>query len=313
VATGAATKYAGDFEELGVSARAVGMGSAFVAAGADPSAMYYNPAASALSAQRSVLLMHSENFGGLVKNDFASFILPAEKAAYGVALLHNGVFGIKLTELRRPDLPLGAEYTDTTVSEGETSYVARINTPVVSKTVNAGDWLAYLNYARAVTSYLYIGGNAKIIYRSTGASSCFGMGLDLGAVVVPVRDFNIALRVRNLTTSPLFWDTKTRESMDPRPVLGLAKGFDLARDHHVLVSIEAEGNLEGLPIEQNLGAEYRFKNLLNGRLGFHRGNFTFGLGGEYKGFFLDYAYDTAPYRDASDLPASQRIAGGFRF
>jgi hypothetical protein len=53
--------------------------------------------------------------------------------------------------------------------------------------------------------------------------------------------------------------------------------------------------------------------LLHGRLGFHRGNFTFGLGGEYKGFFLDYAYDTAPYRDASDLPASQRIAGGFRF
>jgi len=308
-----ATRYAGDFEELGVSARAVGMGSAFVAAGADPSAMYYNPAASALSEQRSVLLMHSENFGGLVKNDFASLILPAQNSAYGLGLLHNGVFGIKLTELRRPDLPLGAEYTDTTVNGAETTFAARINTPVVSRTVNAGDWLLYLNYARAITRGVLVGGNAKVIYRTTGASSCFGMGLDLGATVVLARDFNVGLRVRNLTTSPLFWDTRTRESMDPRPVLGLAKGFTLARDHHVLVSIEAEGNFEGLPIEENLGAEYRFRNLLCGRLGFHRGNFTFGLGGEYRGFFLDYAYESAPYRDAGDPLASQRIAGGLRF
>jgi len=319
------TKYAGDFEELGASARSVGMGSAFVAVGQDPSALYYNPSASAFQDQRSVALMHAENFGGLVKSDFASVMLPAGRSSIGFGLLHNGVSGIKLTELPNPSLPVGVEYTDTTIlvrdtlvggdslHAGDTLIASRLNTPFITKTVAAADWVLYFNYARAVNPHLLLGGNAKLIYRTTGVSTAYGMGLDLGATVVVTRDFNIGLRVRNLTTSPLFWDTRTRESMGPRAALGLGKAFVLGKDHRFLVDIEAEGNLEGLPIEENLGFEYQYRNMLKGRLGFHRGNFTFGLGGEYKRFFVDYAYETAAYADARDLPPSQKIAGGVKF
>jgi len=65
-ATAFATKYAGDFEELGTSARAIGMGGAVVAAASDPSAIYYNPSRPSGFERTSVLFLHSEDFSGLV-------------------------------------------------------------------------------------------------------------------------------------------------------------------------------------------------------------------------------------------------------
>jgi hypothetical protein len=313
VGTGSATKYAGDFEELGVSARSVAMGSALVAAGADPAALYYNPSASALLSKSDVMLMHAEDFGGLVKNDFASVALPSDKSCIGFGLLHNGVSGIKLTKLLNDSLPLGAEFVDTTFSNGDTLIDTVINVPVVSKTVSAADWVFYFNYARQLSSHFLVGGNAKLIYRTTGVSTCFGMGLDAGATIVLVKDFNIGLRVRNISTAPLFWDTKTIESVMPTIALGIGKTFGLGRKDRLLVDAEGEGNFEGLPIEENIGLEYQFHDVLFGRLGFQRGNFTMGLGGQYKQFFLDYAFQTAAYTDAQDLPSSQKIAGGIRF
>jgi len=309
-----ATKYAGDFEELGVSARSAAMGSALVAVGADPAALYYNPSATALLDKRDVMLMHAENFGGLVRNDFGAVALPTEKGSLGFGLLHNGVSGIKLTRLLNDSLPLGVEFVDTVfTNNGDTLIDTVINVPIVSKIVSAADWVFYFNYARRLSSHFLVGGNAKLIYRTTGVSTCFGMGLDLGATVVLVKDFNVGLRVRNLSTAPLFWDTRTRESVLPRVALGIGKAFNVGRQDKLLLGAEAEGNFEGLPIEENLGLEYQFHNVLFGRLGFHRGNFTMGLGGQYKQFFLDYAYETAAYSDARDLPSSQKIAGGIRF
>jgi hypothetical protein len=101
--------------------------------------------------------------------------------------------------------------------------------------------------------------------------------------------------------------------MDPRAVLGLSKAFTPTPNHRFLLSIEAEGNLEGMAIEENLGAEYSYRDMLFARLGLHRGNLTFGLGGSYKRFFLDYAYETAAYADSKELPASQKLAGGIQF
>jgi hypothetical protein len=201
-----------------------------------------------------------------------------------------------------------------TLLRGDTLVRTLLNAPFVSRVVSAADWVLYLNYARALTNRLYLGGNVKLIYRTTGAATGLGMGLDLGATWVIARDFNLGLRVRNLTTSPLFWDTKTRESMGPRAALGLARAFRFGGgQHRLLFDLEAEAGLEGLGLDENLGVEYRYRDLLAGRLGFRRGNFTFGLGGEYKRFFLDYAYETAAYSGSRDLPPTQRVAGGLKF
>jgi len=71
-----ATRYAGEFLRIGVGARALGMGSAFAGLADDGSAAFWNPAGLATLTSREVTLMHAEQFGSIVKYDFASYTMP---------------------------------------------------------------------------------------------------------------------------------------------------------------------------------------------------------------------------------------------
>jgi len=290
-----ATRYAGDFEELGTSARAIGMGGAVVAAAADPSAIYYNPSRTSGFARTSVLFLHSEDFSGLVNHNYlgASFHSPLQSV--GFAVLQNGVPGIPLTAL--PD---------------STKEVGEDNRPYVLRYVSANQVVGYVNYARTLSPYVALGGNAKIIYHDLGVGSAFGMGLDLGATITPMADLDIGLRVRNASTSPLFWDTGTRELVTPSGALGLAKTFRLSRDRLTL-ALEAEGNTDELKFTPNFGVEYGFREVLYGRLGVYRSNFSLGLGLRIKRFHVDYGYAQGAAPDARDLGSPQQLSGGFEF
>ena len=295
VATAVATRYADDFEELGTSARAMGMGGAVVAAASDPSAIYYNPSLTSGFSRTSVLFLHSEDFSGLVKHNYLGISFHSPLQSVGFAVLQNGVPNIPLTTV-----------PDTTQPSGPN------NRPYVLRYVSATDVVGYVNYARTLSPYASIGGNAKIIYEDLGVGSAFGMGVDLGATVTPMTDLDIGLRVRNASTSPLFWDTGTRELVMPRGALGLAKSFRMSRDRLTL-AFEAEANVEGLEFTPNYGIEYGFRNVLFGRLGVYRGNFTFGVGLRIKRFHVDYGYASGVASDARDLGSPQQVSGGFEF
>lgn len=293
----AGTKYAGEFEELGVSARTWGLGGTSVASPFDPSTIYYNPAGIAF-VPRSAFLMHQENYRGMVKNDFAGISIPARPSAFGVGVYHTGVSNIVLTTL--PDTLAPPSDTNPPESTGVTS---------------AADWIVYLNYARTLAPNLAWGGNAKIIYRTLGPASAFGMGIDAGLLFKSLVD--IGVRVRNVSTSPLFWSTGTRELILPRAALGLSKVFhhDV---HRFRLSLEQELQFEGmeetalhhfgpLSLEENFGFEYSYRELLAGRIGFYKHRLCFGLGGRYRNFNLDYAYESFI------LGANHRISGGIVF
>jgi len=290
-----ATKYAGDFEEFGTSARAIGMGGAVVSHVAGPSAIYYNPALAARSPLTSALLLHSEDFSGLVQHNFLGVSFGSGLQSLGVGLLHNGIPGIKLTVL-----------PDTTQPPGEN------NQPIVREIVNANQLVCYLNYCRVLSTHLSLGGNAKVIYQSLGPGSCFGMGLDLGVVVTPADGIDVGLRVRNASTSPLFWTTGTRELVLPRPCVGLSKSFRIGRDA-LLLAAELEADPETQDLYHNLGLEYSFREVLFGRLGIHRGNITFGLGARYKRLYFDYGYSGGYAPGSRELGSAQQISGGVEF
>jgi hypothetical protein len=290
-----ATEYSGDFEELGTSARAIGMGGAVVATLAGPAAIYYNPARAGLSEGTGLLFLHSEDFSGLVQHNFLGASFASRLQSFGVAVLHNGVPGIKLTAL-----------PDTTLPPGEN------NRPYVERIVSANQLVGYFNYARILTPLVALGANAKLIYQDLGVGSCFGMGLDLGLALTPVPGLDIGLRVRNISTSPLFWTTGTRESILPRAALGVDKTFRFGRDA-LKLALEVNAIPEDLAFGHNLGVEYSFRDALYGRVGMHEGNLTFGLGGRYRRFYVDYGYTSGYAAGSRELGSAQQFSGGVEF
>lgn len=291
----AATPYAGDFEELGTSARSIGMGGAVVAAALDPSAIYYNPALTSRSSRIAATFLHSEDFSGLMSHNYLGASFGSGRQAFGFAVLHNGIPGIKLTALPDSTRPPGPD-----------------NPPYVVREVSANQLVGYVNFARALSPFLSVGANGKVIYQDIGVGSCFGMGLDLGVTVTPVTDLDVGLRVRNASTAPLFWDTGTREQILPRACLGVAKTFRFGRDRLVLAA-ENEAELGGLALSPNFGVEYAFRNLLHARLGVYHGHLAFGVGLRYKRFYVDYGYSAGVAPGARELGSPQQVSGGIEF
>ena len=104
-----AAKYAGEFMRLGLGARPIGTGGAYVATVADGTAVYWNPGNLSRLTGKDIMLMHSESFGGLLNYDAVSFALPSLRAnsplAVGFALFRLGGGDIKLTSLANPTQP----------------------------------------------------------------------------------------------------------------------------------------------------------------------------------------------------------------
>jgi len=290
--------YTGDFEELGSSARAMGKGSAVVSSLLDASTIYYNPAFTSLFSQREITFLHSENFGGLFRNDYLGFVYPFANYSLGLGIYAIFVPGVKITKLLNETLPPSPE-----------------NPVVVERIVTTYDGIFYLNYSQSLLkgpANLTLGINGKVFYRSLGVDDAFGFGGDLG-LGFKSGLVSLGLRLRNLFASPLLW-SDTTEYIKMRGAVGITKIFHLLGGDFGL-SYEIEGNTEDLPFYSNLGLEYNWR-FLSFRFGLLRRCPTFGFGIVYKNFYCDYAYESGHYPEpeSRELPSSPiKISGGVRF
>ena len=136
------------------------------------------------------------------------------------------------------------------------------------------------------------------------------MGFDCGALIEIPPEFKVGLKLSNLTTSPLFWSTKTRELISPKVILGIAKTFNI-KTSMLLLTSDLETYFDKFNMSTNIGIEYLYKNTIGLRFGYYHWNPTLGVGLKFKRLFIDYAYLSRYNQE--DLGASQKFSGGIRF
>lgn len=161
----AQVKFSNEFLNIGVGARALGMGNVSLANVDDVTAGYWNP--SSLVRQKNNIeigLMHSEYFAGIAAYEFGAISFKLDSvSALGVSMLRFGV----------DDIPNTINLVD---PNGNFDY-NRITS------FSSADNGFLISYARKIgPKGLALGGNVKIVYRKVGQfANALGFGVDLSA------------------------------------------------------------------------------------------------------------------------------------
>ena len=284
--------YTGDPLLLGAGARALGMGSAYVALSFDATAIYWNPAGltpevsptrsrtdfdsrSSLP-KREIHLQHAEQFGGSVNQDIFALRLPLRKGGIGLGIVRAGVDGIALTGLEDPDRPIGPD-----------------NRPVIIDKISTADYVFRIAYGRHITDKLRLGAGIKMIRRDLSVGIGSGFGLDIGLLYLPTSTFRIGATIRDLTKTRIAFPDGISDRISPSLLIGSAlqrrvPGGDMTAGFSTHLNDKKSTREKTRSIQ--LGIEYRLQHRLAFRLGYKDGHFTAGTGLQLHRFGVDLAF-----------------------
>jgi hypothetical protein len=293
-------KYAGEFLNLGAGGRGLGMGGAYIALARDVSAAYWNPAGLVNIDYPQIMLMHAEQFAGVVNYEFGSFAVPfGAYRSLGFSLIRLGVDDIPETRLKNPNEKL-----------------SETNRPYIARTFSDAEYALFLSYAVKRSKKLSLGGNVKILHKGVGNNSAWGLGFDIAALYNPLGNLNIGLNLQDITTTVLVWNTESRRREIIVPALKAGVAYPLAIPvvgGFMSPALDLEMRFEGrdyaaqfaagrMSIDTHLGWEYQ-RELLALRLGSDVGRFTVGAGISLPKLQIDYAF-----LSHSDLGDTHRIS-----
>ena len=329
-------KYAGEFLKIPVGARALGMGSAFVALADDATAVYWNPAGLVFASQRQAWAEHAEQFGDLVNHDFLAFEQPLAATggghSQGIAFgfLRSAVDNIAIRNKDPEDLIPDVEFEDVNgnghwdFDPNDPEGSERLFIENIPMYMDSEAEMAFLfSYGRELGSKLAIGGTAKIIRQSLPGNSSFGIGADLGFIYSPTPTLSAGLKVSDVTTTLLAWDSGRRETIAPAVTIGgqytralealhgvvtFAGDMDMSFDNRKTASGVSFGETV-LGADFHGGIEYWYERTVALRFGGMTNALTGGAGFRYRGFGVDYAF----VGDHPAFDSSHRIGGSYRF
>jgi hypothetical protein len=299
----AANKYAGEFLTHGVGARALGMGSAFVAVADDVTAGYWNPAGVADVEGRQAQLMHSETFGDVVNYDTGAYVHPVSS---------NAALAVTAIRLAVDDIPFTLDFE-------EDEYRVYYDESKI-RWESDSEVAVLVTYARKVSDRLRLGGNLKMIRKSIANYACYGLGFDLGAKYDVWNGTTLGVNLQDATTTLLVWDTREREQIMPavkagvaysRPVASMEGVLTLAADADVRFEnrqLADEYHIGSVSADTHYGAEFVYRDLVGVRAGLAMGQLTAGAGLTLAGFTVDYAFGKHEYLDSS-----HRVSASYGF
>jgi len=300
-------KYAGEFLSIGVGGRALGLGGAYAALANDASAAYWNPAALARLNYPEFMLMHDEQFGGIVNYDFGAVAIPyGTNATFAVSLMRLGVDGIPDSRNALVDRNQNGILDSTDfIDPSKVTYF------------NSADWALYFTYSKRVSNNLTYGINLKILRRGLEVASATGIGFDIGVLYSPRENWFVAANVQDVTTTLIAWSTGTNELISPTIKLGTAYFIDLFQGRFaptIDVDVRFENrqfasiaHLGPISFDPHMGLEFDYKNTVALRIGYNDvKQLTLGAGLHLRKLDIDYSF--ARFGKENDLGDTHRIS-----
>ncbi|CUT01301.1 PorV/PorQ family protein [Candidatus Chrysopegis kryptomonas] len=285
------SKYAGDFLNIGVGGRALGMGGAFTSIANDVTAGYWNPAGLAEISNSQIILMHDERFAGIVNYDYIAFAFkPSNSYSLAISLIRIGVDDIPFTE---------NAFFDNNGNGIFDPDVDRLD-PERFSFVSSSDWVGIFSLGKISDGKLSIGGNVKLIYRKIEKNNGIGIGFDFG-VKYKISNFAIGAVLKDATSTLVAWNTGRNELIAPSLSTGISREFQILWGKFT-PAIDLILRFEGrkrtaflgtnfLSADFNIGAEYTFKEIISIRTGLTENKeFTLGTGLKLNRLDIDYSF-----------------------
>ena len=278
-----AQKFSNEFLSIGVGARARGMGNAVVASTNSVFGSYWNPAALGTIELKGPQFgaMHSEQFAGVAKFDYLGAVLPLANP--------NRKFGLSLIRFGIDDIP-------NTLSLFEADGTINFDNVVPFSAVDYAFIGSYSQKLNTKKGNLFVGGNAKIVYRQIGPfANSWGFGLD-AALLYHGKKWRFGLVVRDATNTFNAWSfnlsdaekdvlsltgndlpINSVEKTSPSISLGIAKPFILNENWQLLAEMDWIATTDGqrntlisadpVSLDLALGMEFTFKEFVFFRVG----------------------------------------------
>ncbi len=289
---------AAPFLEIGVGARAIGMGGAFVATANDVSAMYWNPAGIAQLNSIEAIFVHT-NWLVDITYDYAGIVFPVYRF---------GVIGLNLTALNMGEM-----------------MVRTIDRPEgTGEYFSARDLAIGLAYGIKITNRFSLGFNFKYISQSIWKESANGFAVDIGTLYeTPWKGLRIGAALTNFGTDMKMSgnDLLVYHDIDPYQLgnndrifaelqtdawplplnfqIGMAYDVLQSEQHHLTIEADAMHPIDNSE-SMNFGLEYGFWGKYYLRAG-------------YRNLFLKNSEEGLTLGAGVQLPLFGTIKGGFHY
>ncbi|WP_456443924.1 PorV/PorQ family protein [Caldithrix abyssi] len=289
---------AAPFLEIGVGARAIGMGGAFVATANDVSAMYWNPAGIANLKNIQAIFVHTDWLVDITF-DYAGIVFP---------LYQYGTIGLNLTALNMGEMKVR------TIDHPEGT----------GEFFDARDLALGLAYGIKITNRFALGFNVKYISQTIWKEHAAGFALDIGTLYeTPLKGLRIGAALTNFGTDMrmdgndllVYYDVdpyqlgnndrifaELKTDAWPLPLnfqLGIAYDALTSEQHQLTLEVDALHPIDNTE-SINLGMEYQLQG-------------KFFLRAGYRNLFLKDSEEGFTLGGGIQLPLMGRIQGGFDY